>query len=58
MLDQSCPSVMVNYTGFSITWNKTLAGVTVEAPCTGDKLNGSLLSTIPVIYIYTHAFVT
>ena len=54
MLDQSCPSVTVNYTGFSITWNETLAGVTVEAPCTGDNLNGSLLSTIPVIYIYTH----
>ena len=42
MLDQSCPSVTVNYTGFSITWNETLAGVTVEAPCTGDDLDGKI----------------
>ena len=54
MLDKSCPSVTVNYTGFSITWNETLAGVTVEAPCTGDNLNGTSLSTIPVIYVYIH----
>ena len=40
LLDQSCPSVTVNYGGFSITWNETLAGVTVEAPCTGDDLDG------------------
>ena len=43
LLDQSCPSVTVTYTGFSITWNKTLAGVTVEAPCTGDDLNGKAI---------------
>ena len=43
LLDQSCPSVTVNYTGFSITWNETLAGVTVEAPCTGDGLNGKAI---------------
>ena len=42
LLDQFCPSVTVNYTGFSITWNETLAGVTVEAPCTGDDLNGKV----------------
>ena len=32
----------VNYTGFNITWNETLAGVTVEAPCTGDDLSGKI----------------
>ena len=42
LLDQSCPSVTVNYTGFRITWNETLAGVTVEAPCTGDDLSGTI----------------
>ena len=42
MLDQSCSSVTVEYTGFSITWNETTSGVTVEAPCTGDNLNGKI----------------
>ena len=42
LLDQSCPTVTVEYTGFSITWNKTLVGATVEAPCTGDNLNGKI----------------
>ena len=46
LLDQFCPTVTVEYTGFSITWNKTLAGVTVEAPCTGDNLNGKLMIII------------
>ena len=32
----------MNYTGFSITWNETLSGVTVGAPCTGDNLNGKV----------------
>ena len=35
-----CKSEMVNYTGFSITWNETLVGVTVEIPCTGEGLDG------------------
>ena len=43
LLDQSCSSVTVDYTGFSITWNETLAGVTVEAPCTGDGLDGKAI---------------
>ena len=43
LLGQSCPSVTVDYGGFSITWNETLAGVTVEAPCTGDGLDGKIL---------------
>ena len=38
--DQSCNSIMVSYTGFSITWNETLVGATVEAACTGPDLNG------------------
>ena len=41
ILDQHCPSVTVDYTGFSITWNETFSGVIVEAPCTGDNLNGN-----------------
>ena len=40
LLDQSCQSVMVNYQGFKITWNDTLAGTTVEVPCAGTGLNG------------------
>ena len=43
LLDQSCSTVTVEYTGFNITWNKTLAGVTAEASCTGDNLNGKKL---------------
>ena len=42
LLDQSCNPVTVNYDGFDITWNETLVGVTVEAPCTGHRLNGQL----------------
>ena len=30
----------VEYSGFSITWNETLIGDTVDAPCTGTGLNG------------------
>ena len=30
LLDQSCQSVTVNYQGFNIIWNYTLAGTTVE----------------------------
>lgn len=63
-LDQSCQSVTVDYQGFDITWNETVVGVTVKAPCTGTGLNGqsciiicfevaSLLSLwLPCIYIY------
>ena len=39
-LDQLCDPVTVNYTGFSITWNETQAGITAEALCTGHGLNG------------------
>ena len=39
-LDQLCDPVTVDYTGFSITWNETQAGITAEAPCTGHGLNG------------------
>ena len=34
----------MNYTGFSVTWNETLVGVTVEAPCTGSGLNGNIIT--------------
>ena len=40
--ERFCNPVTVSYTGFTITWNKTRAGVTVEAPCTGPGLNGQL----------------
>ena len=43
LLDQYCNPVKVEYSGFSITWNATLAGITVEAPCTGPGLNGAIL---------------
>ena len=39
-IDQYCDAVTVNYSGFNITWNATLVGITVEAPCTGYGLNG------------------
>ena len=32
----------MSYTGFNITWNETLSGVTVEAPCIGHNLNGEI----------------
>ena len=35
-----CNPVYVSYTGFTISWNKTPVGVTVEAPCTGPGLSG------------------
>lgn len=39
--DITCNPVTVNYTGgFSIKWNETKAGVTVEASCTGPRLSG------------------
>lgn len=41
-IDQLCNPVTVNYTGFNVTWNETLVGVTVEAACTGHGLNGDL----------------
>jgi len=34
--------VTVYYTGFNVTWNETLVGITVEAPCTGTGLNGNI----------------
>lgn len=39
-LDQSCNPITINYTGFSVRWNETLVGITVETPCTGHGLNG------------------
>ena len=45
LVDQSCQSVTVNYEGFDITWNDTLAGDTVEAPCMGPGLAGQSCST-------------
>ena len=41
-LEQSCNPVTISYDGFIVEWNKTLAGVTVEASCTGPGLNGQL----------------
>ena len=43
MLDQYCNPAIVEYSGFSITWNATQAGITVEAPCIGPRLNGAIL---------------
>ncbi|XP_065905683.1 latrophilin-like protein LAT-2 isoform X2 [Dysidea avara] len=43
ILNQFCYPVTVNYTGFNVTWNETLVGVTVETPCTGPGLNGTVL---------------
>ena len=39
-LDESCSSEEMEYNGFTIIWNETQVGVTVEAPCTGPGLNG------------------
>ena len=41
-LDQFCNPVIVNYSGFNVTWSETQAGITVEVPCTGHGLNGQL----------------
>lgn len=38
--EQFCNPVTVSYDGFNITWNKTQIGITVEAPCTGQGLDG------------------
>ena len=42
LLGQYCDSSTEEYTdhGFSIRWNRTLVGNTVEAPCEGTGLNG------------------
>ena len=42
--DRYCNQVSVRYSGFNVTWNETLVGVTVEASCTGPGLNGKLSS--------------
>ena len=50
----------MNYNGFTITWNETLAGVTVEAPCTGANLNGQICThahTHARTHTHTHAYV-
>ena len=56
LLDRYCNPITVPYTGFSVIWNETLVGSTVEAPCTGRGLNGLFNSkentiTINVYYI-------
>lgn len=43
-VDRFCNPVIVNYSGFNVTWNETQAGITVEAPCTGHGLNGQLFN--------------
>ena len=43
LVDQSCQSVTISYQEFNITWNDTLAGDTVEAPCMGHGLSGQRL---------------
>jgi len=54
--DQFCQPVTVSYNGFNVTWNETLVGVTVEAPCTGPGLNGTnyqcSVSCLLAIYNY------
>ena len=42
-IDQFCYPTTVNYTTFTITWNETQAGATIEAACTGSGLNGKLI---------------
>lgn len=40
-VDRFCHPVTLNYPGyFSIKWNETKSGVTVDAPCNAPKLNG------------------
>ena len=40
LLDKFCNPEKETYNDFSISWNRTLAGVSVEAPCTGIGLDG------------------
>ena len=40
VLEIYCNPVNVSYIGFTISWNETAVGVTVEAPCTGPGLSG------------------
>ena len=56
LLDQSCNAITEEYTdhGFSITWNETLVGVTVEAACTGTGLNGKMNNNA---YVTTGSYV-
>ena len=43
VLEIYCNPVNVSYIGFTISWNETAVGVTVEAPCTGPGLSGQLI---------------
>ena len=54
--DRFCSPVTVNYSGFNVTWNETLVGVTVEAPCTGPGLNGKHQEYILVLLAINHSF--
>ena len=40
LLDRYCNPATVDYGGFNITWNETQSGNIIEAPCTGQGLNG------------------
>ena len=42
--DEFCDPVTVQYTGFTIRWDKILVGATDEKPCTGPELNGNYAS--------------
>ena len=45
--------MIVNYTGFNVTWNVTRVGVTVEVPCTGPGLNGNY-TAITAVYCISY----
>ena len=43
----------MNYQGFHVTWNDTLAGDTVQAPCMGPGFNGQscIYSALHTIFV-------
>ncbi|XP_065906698.1 uncharacterized protein [Dysidea avara] len=42
ILNQFCDRVTVHYTGFTIIWNEIRVGATVEVPCSGPGLQGTV----------------
>ena len=36
----------MQYTGFTVKWNETLVGATVEVSCTGPGLDGSFICVV------------
>ena len=40
LLDQYCNEITERYDDFTITWNRTVAGATVKAPCARTGLDG------------------